>query len=57
MKGILVAGMVSLVLALLGTPIAIRVFRRQQVPQRRHRAAGIGHAEQFAVPGPLRPGA
>ena len=50
MKGILVAGMVSLVLALLGTPIAIRVFRRRGYGQAIREEGPKGHATKRGTP-------
>ena len=50
MKGILVAGMVSLVLALLGTPIAIRVFRRRGYGQAIREEGPAGHATKRGTP-------
>jgi len=49
-KGILVAGMVSLVLALLGTPIAIRVFRRRGYGQAIREEGPAGHATKRGTP-------
>jgi len=49
-KGILVAGMVSLVLALFGTPLAIRIFRRRGYGQAIREEGPAGHATKRGTP-------
>jgi phospho-N-acetylmuramoyl-pentapeptide-transferase len=49
-KGILVAGAVSLLIALLGTPIAIRVFRRRGYGQAIREEGPAGHATKRGTP-------
>ncbi len=50
MKGILVAGTVSLLLALFGTPLAIRVFRRRGYGQAIREEGPAGHATKRGTP-------
>ena len=50
MKGILVAGAVSMIIALLGTPIAIRVFRRRGYGQAIREEGPAGHATKRGTP-------
>ena len=50
MKTILVAGAVSLLIALLGTPIAIRVFRRRGYGQAIREEGPAGHATKRGTP-------
>jgi phospho-N-acetylmuramoyl-pentapeptide-transferase len=49
-KGILVAGAVSMFIALLGTPIAIRVFRRRGYGQAIREEGPAGHATKRGTP-------
>jgi len=49
-KGILVAGAVSMIIALLGTPIAIRVFRRRGYGQAIREEGPAGHATKRGTP-------
>jgi phospho-N-acetylmuramoyl-pentapeptide-transferase len=49
-KGILVAGTVSLLLALFGTPLAIRVFRRRGYGQAIREEGPAGHATKRGTP-------
>jgi phospho-N-acetylmuramoyl-pentapeptide-transferase len=49
-KGILVAGAVSLVISLLGTPIAIRLFRRRGYGQAIREEGPAGHATKRGTP-------
>ena len=50
MKGILVAGAVSMMIALLGTPIAIRIFRRRGYGQAIREEGPAGHATKRGTP-------
>ena len=50
MKGILVAGAVSMIIALLGTPIAIRIFRRRGYGQAIREEGPAGHATKRGTP-------
>ncbi len=50
MKSILVAGTVSLLLALFGTPLAIRVFRRRGYGQAIRKEGPAGHATKRGTP-------
>ncbi|HYB89000.1 MAG TPA: phospho-N-acetylmuramoyl-pentapeptide-transferase, partial [Streptosporangiaceae bacterium] len=50
MKTILVAGAVSLLLALFGTPLAIRIFRRRGYGQAIREEGPAGHATKRGTP-------
>jgi phospho-N-acetylmuramoyl-pentapeptide-transferase len=49
-KGILVAGAVSMLISLLGTPIAIRIFRRRGYGQAIREEGPAGHATKRGTP-------